>query len=306
MTTAPAATPAQSVQSPLAGILWMLATTLCFVAVNGIVHYLGTELPAVQGAFIRFAWGFVFLIPMLTRVLRQTRYSGREWGLFGLRGVFHTIGVGLWFFAMAHIPMAEVTAIGYLNPIVVTLGAALFFGERLTAGRALAGVVALIGALVILRPGLREIAAGHWAQLAAALFFGLGYLTAKRLSQFAPASVVVAMMSVTVTLFLAPFALAVWTPVSLVQVLWLGGVALFATAGHYCMTRAFTAAPLAVTQPVVFLQLLWAAILGMAVFGEPVDPWVIAGGALIIAAISGLAWREQISRRRARTTAPTA
>ncbi|WP_370867980.1 DMT family transporter [Phaeovulum sp.] len=282
---------------PVAGVLWMLVTGLNFVAVTGIVRYLGPELPAAQSAFIRFAFGVAFLAPTLALTL-QRGFAPGALRLFAARGALHTVAVILWFYAMARIPVAEVTAIGYLNPVVVTIGAALFFGERLAARRILAIGVAIGGALIVLRPGLREIEPGHWSQLFAALFFGLSYLIAKRLSEIAPAGAVVAMMALTVTIGLAPFALWVWVPVSLVQVAWLGLVAVFATAGHYCMTRAFACAPLTVTQPVTFLQLVWATLLGALMFGEAVDPMVMLGGALIIGAISYITWREaQIKRR---------
>ena len=107
-----------------------------------------------------------------------------------------------------------------------------------------------------------------------------------------PASVVVAMLSLSVTVGLLPLALWVWVPVSLSQLAWLALVAVFATSGHYCMTRAFSVAPLTVTQPVTFLQLIWATLLGAAVFGEGVDIWVLVGGAMIIGAISWSTWRE--------------
>jgi drug/metabolite transporter (DMT)-like permease len=67
------------------------------------------------------------------------------------------------------------------------------------------------------------------------------------------------------------------------------------------MTLAFVAAPLTVTQPVTFLQLVWATALGALVFGEPVDGWVVLGGALIIGAISFMTWREAVLKRRLRT-----
>ncbi len=283
---------------PLEGVAWMLATGLAFVVVNGIVRHLGTALPAPQSAFIRFAWGFVFLAPSLVPLMRQG-FSAELWRLFALRGALHTVAVMLWFYAMARITMSEVTAIGYLNPIVVTLGAAVLYGEGFRWRRMGAIAVAVLGAVIVLRPGLRELGPGHLAQLGAAVGFGLSYLLVKRLGQLAPATVVVAMMSVTVTIGLAPFALAVWQPVTLEQVAWLGGVALFATLGHYTMTRAFACAPMTVTQPVTFLQLVWATLLGWAVFGEPVDPWVIFGGALIIAAISYMTWREAVLKCRA-------
>jgi drug/metabolite transporter (DMT)-like permease len=281
---------------PLAGILWMFLTGLTFVGVTAIVRHLGTALPAAESAFIRFLYGIAFLIPAILPVLRSGLPAGAG-RLILIRGALHTAAVILWFYAMAHIPMAEVTAIGYLNPVVVTAGGMLLFRERLTALRVAAILAALAGALVILRPGFRTVETGHLAQLGAALGFGLSYLIAKRLSALLPAGALVALLSVTVTAGLAPFALAVWVTPTPGQVLWLGGVAAFATAGHYTMARAFAAAPLTVTQPVIFLQLVWAVLTGYVLFGEVVDPLVIAGGGIIIAAILALTVKEARDRR---------
>jgi drug/metabolite transporter (DMT)-like permease len=118
----------------LEGVLWMLASGLSFVGVNGIVRYLGTDLPTAQSAFLRFGFGVLFLLPTLLPLVRRGFAPGML-GLFGLRGVVHTAAVLCWFYAMARIPVAEVTAIGYLNPILVTVGAALFFGEALAFRR---------------------------------------------------------------------------------------------------------------------------------------------------------------------------
>ena len=287
-------------RSDLTGILWMLMAGLCFVAVNGTVRWLGQALPAAEGAFIRFVFGLIFLVPALLPALRRG-FSPRIWALFALRGGLHTLAVVLWFFAMARITVAEVTAIGFLNPIVVTIGATLLMGERISWRRALAIAVALAGAMIVLRPGLRALAPGHLAQLGAAVTFGASYLVAKRLSEQVPASVVVAMMSLTVCIGLAPLAALNWVPPSGVQCAVLACTAIFATAGHYAMTRAFAAAPLTVTQPVTLLQLLWAALLGALAFGEPVDIWVLTGGAVMIGAISYITWREARLRRDAIT-----
>ncbi len=289
--------PDPAANRPLQGILWMLASGLNFVGVNAIVRHLGTELPTAQSAFLRFFFGLFLLIPAILPILRHGIPHGTL-GLFLGRGALHVIAVLLWFFAMARIPVAEVTAIGYLNPIVVTLGAAALLGEPLAIRRMLAIAVAIVGALIVLRPGLRQIEPGHLAQLGAAVSFGLSYLLAKRLTGLASAGTVVAMLSITVTAGLAPLAALVWVTPTQAQLGWLAGVAFFATAGHYAMTRAFAAAPLSVTQPVTFLQLVWATALGALVFGEPVDPFVILGGGLIIVAISFMTWREAVLRRR--------
>jgi drug/metabolite transporter (DMT)-like permease len=278
----------------LHGVGWMLASGLCFVGVTGIVRFLGTDLPVAQGAFLRFAFGIAFLLPSLL-ALRRGGVPPGAWPLFGLRGVVHAAAVICWFYAMARLPVAEVTAIGYLNPVLVTVGGALIFGEVLARRRVITVLVALAGAVIVLRPGWREVTGGHLAQLAAACFFAGSYLFARGLSRMVPAGAVVALLSVLVTVVLAPFAWAVWVPVSPEQCGWLALVAGFATAAHYCMTRAFAAAPLAVTQPVVFLQLVWATALGVMMFDEGVDPYVICGGAVIIGAVSWLTWREAVA-----------
>ncbi|MGV6811667.1 MAG: DMT family transporter [Brevirhabdus sp.] len=287
---------------PVMGIFWMVLTGLNFVAVTALVKHVGDALPAAQAAFLRYVLGLVFLIPMIRPILRA-RLTRGDMGLFALRGVAHTLGVILWFYAMTQIPIAEVTAMNYLSPVYVTLGAALFLGETLALRRILAVLAALLGALIILRPGMREVSMGHVAMIGTAIFFAAGYLTAKVMAGRASAAVVVGMLSITVTIGLAPFAIAVWVPPTWEQLFWLFGVACFATAGHYTMTLAFAAAPLTVTQPVTFLQLIWATALGALVFGEGVDIWVIIGGTVILGAVVFITWREAVLKRRGVTPA---
>ncbi|WP_255564511.1 DMT family transporter [Mameliella sp. CS4] len=285
------------VQTPARGVFWMVVTGLCFVAVTALVKSLGQRIPAQESAFLRYVLGLVFLLPMARQVMR-VRLTPRLWRLFSLRALFHTGGVVLWFYAMTRIPIAEVTAMNYLNPVYVTVLAVFFLGERLALRRVLAIVAALLGAVMILRPGFRELDPGHFAMLATALFFAGSYLLAKILSGEVSAAVVVGLLSVGVTIGLAPLAIAVWVWPTWLELLILLGVALFATAGHYTMTLAFAAAPVTVTQPVTFLQLVWAVALGAILFGEPVDPWVIAGGSLILAAVVFITWREAVLKRR--------
>ena len=287
-----------STARPAIGIFWMFLTGLNFVAVTALVKYIGPDLPAAQSAFLRYVLGFVFLIPM-TKPILAAHLTGRQIKLFAVRGVVHTIAVILWFFAMVRIPIADVTAMNYLSPVYVTIGAALFLGEKLPPRRLVAVIVALIGAMIILRPGIKAIEPGHVAMLFTAIMFAAGYLVAKQLSGEVAPAVVVGMLSITVTIGLAPFAFAVWIQPTLSQLGWLFLVACFATAGHYTMTLAFAAAPLTVTQPITFLQLVWAVLLGFLVFGEPVDGWVVVGGIVIMASVSFITWREAVARRAA-------
>lgn len=262
---------------PVIGVLWMLVTGLCFVAVTGIVKHIGDAVPPAQSGFLRYLLGLIFVIPIIPALIR-VQWTLRASGLFALRGLIHSLGVIAWFYAIGVIPMAEVTAINYLIPVGVTLGAALFLGERLALRRMLAIGVAIAGVLIVLRPGFREISPGHLAMLGTAMSFAASYIIAKRVAGAYSAGVVVALLSIWVAVGLLPFALAVWVPVGLTEIAWLALTACFATLGHYAMSRAFEVASVAVTQPVTFLQLIWSVLLGITLFGEPADIWVIVGG----------------------------
>jgi drug/metabolite transporter (DMT)-like permease len=282
---------------PAAGFFWMLLTGILFVGVTAVVKHVGDDVPPPQAAFLRYVLGLVFLVPFVG-ALRGMTFQPGILRLFVLRGIFHTVGVTLWFYAMTQIPIAEVTALNYLSPVFVTIGAALFLGERFAARRMVAIVTAFVGVLLILRPGFREVSAGHLAILGTAVTFSGSYLIAKRTADLTSPGVVVAMLSILVTIGLAPLAAAVWVTPTPVQLAWLFLVATLATAAHYTMTLAFRAAPVSQTQPVTLLQLVWAALLGWAVFGEALDPWVLSGGTIIVAAVSFIAWRETRAGRR--------
>lgn len=292
------------VNQPLTGAAWMLASGLCFVGVTATVKAVAGDLPSAQSAFLRFALGLIFVLPVLRLLIREWP-RGRDLGMFALRGLLHTGAVTCWFFAMTRIPLAEVTAMGYLTPVFTALGAAAFLGERLRARRLAAIAAAILGALIILRPGVREVSEGHIAMVGTTFCFALSYLVAKPLTGRYSAAVVVAMLSITVTIGLAPVAAAVWVPVDAWQTSGLFLVACFATAGHYAMTRAFAAAPITVTQPVTALQLLWSVVIGSLFFEEYVDIWVVLGGMLIIGAVVFIALRERALQKAAQRAAAT-
>lgn len=275
----------------------MVLTGFLFVAVTGIVRHLGSDIPAPQAAFIRYSFGLLFVSPALLSLIRRP-IGPRLFGLFVVRGSVHAVGVMLWFFAMARIPIAEVTAIGYVAPIFVTIGAFFFLGEKMHVRRLLGVLAGLAGAWIILRPGFRELNIGQLAQLSTAPFFAASYLLAKRLTMRAEPGTIVAMLTVCCTLALVPGAVVNWRPPSAEELFWLAMTAACATFGHYTLTRAFEAAPISLTQPIGFLQLVWASILGIVAFGEPVDPFVILGGAIIVGAASYISHREAVAARR--------
>jgi drug/metabolite transporter (DMT)-like permease len=286
------------VSGTVKGMAWMLVTTVLFVGVTGIVRHLGSDMSAPQAAFIRYAFGILLMIPFLLRIKARQLITPRM-GYHALRGLVHGIGVMLWFFAMARIPIAEVTALGYTTPIFVTIGAAIFLGERFRIRRMIAVLLGLVGTLVIVRPGFTTVELGTLAQVAAAPLFAISMLVSKKLTETEDSTTIVALMAVFVTLTLLPFALASWRTPTLEELAWLFATASLATAGHYALTRAYQAAEITITQPISFLQLVWAALLGYYVFAETPDIWTTTGALIIVASATYIAHREaQLSRQR--------
>ena len=284
-------------QSNLLGCLWMVAGGLLFVAVTVLVRHLGSDMPAVQAAFIRYLIGVLLVIPLMLR-LQWTRIQAPTLRLYLWRGLLHGAAVMLWFYAMARIPLAEVTAIGFSTPVFTALGAIMIFREKVRTRRLLAILAGFVGTLIILRPGFQQIEIGSLAQLVAAFFFAGSYLLTKRMTQSESSGDILVMLTICCTLALLPGAIYYWRPPTPVEIGWLALVALFATTGHYAITRAIAHAPLTVTQPLTFLQLVWAVLFGYLLFDERPDVWVITGGVLIIVAISYLAHREALQKRR--------
>jgi len=283
----------------------MVLTGLLFVAVTGIVRHLGSQLPAVEAAFLRYAIGLLLISPVFLR-LRHHRPSASNMKFYASRGLVHGIAVMLWFYAMARIPIAEVTAIGYISPIFVTLGAAFFLKEKVQFRRIMGVGFGFIGALIILRPGFETINLGQLAQLAAAPLFAASFLMAKKMTDKTDPLLIVAMLSLFCTLVLLPGAILQWRTPTTDELMWLTLTAVVATTGHYTLTQAFKAAPITVTQPIAFLQLVWAMLLGMFVFGEPLDFYVMLGGGVIVAAATYISHREAVIARKQITPPATA
>jgi drug/metabolite transporter (DMT)-like permease len=193
---------------------------------------------------------------------------------------------------MSVMPVAEVTAIGFLTYIFVSLGASIFLKEKLHKHRLSAILISFVGALIILRPGFKVIESGQLGMLIATMVFTASYLIAKIVSKERSSSEIVAMLSIFTTIFLIPSAIYSWEPLSLEAFLILAFTALIATLGHITMTKAIKAAPMVVTQPILFLQLVWASMVGLFIFDEKFDLFVILGGTIIMLCVCYVSYRE--------------
>ena len=275
------------------GIMWMVLTTILFVGVTATVRYLEGEVPAPQAAFLRYAIGTLLLTPSLITLIK-IKPNKPLMSKFLLRGLVHSFGVTLWFYAMSVMPVAEVTAIGFLTYIFVSIGACIFLKEKLHKHRITAVIISFLGALIILRPGFKVIESGQLGMLMATVVFTASYLIAKLVSKERSSSQIVAMLSIFTTIFLIPSAIYSWEPISIEALLILAFTALIATIGHITMTQAIKAAPMVVTQPILFLQLVWASMVGLFLFDEQFDLYVIIGGTIIMICVCYVSYREHV------------
>ena len=145
-----------------------------------------------------------------------------------------------------------------------------------------------------MRPGFKIIESGQLGMLMATVVFTASYLIAKIVSKERSSSEIVAMLSIFTTIFLIPSAIYSWEPLSIKAFLILSFTALIATVGHITMTKAIKAAPMVVTQPILFLQLVWASMVGLFIFNEKFDPFVILGGTIIMLCVCYVSYREHI------------
>lgn len=128
------------------GMLWVALSGLFFSLLNSVVRQMTLSLHPFQAQLMRYLFGIMAMLPVLWqhgwRNYRPVSLHDQFW-----RGAVHTLGLMLWFTALPHIGLADMTAIGFTGPIFIMLGAALFLGERMRGDRWLAAVIGLAGVL---------------------------------------------------------------------------------------------------------------------------------------------------------------
>src|SRR5690606_25245216 len=183
------------------------------------------------------------------------------------------------------------------TPIFIMLGAALFFREKMVAARWLAALLGFAGVLVVVGP---KLAGGEllyaMVMLGSAPLFAGSFLITKALTRRDSPAVIVVWQSIVVAAFSLPFALMAWTPPTPTQWAWFVVGGLLGSVGHYCLTRSFAIADISATQPVRFLDLLWASILGFLIFADVPALSTLVGGSILLASTVWIARRESRAR----------
>lgn len=273
------------------GILLMCVSTVLFSGMHVLVRHVTRELHPFEVAFFRNVFGFVVFLPMLLRGGFGVLRTGRI-GLHALRGVLNVAAMLMFFSGLALSPVARVTALAFTAPLFMALLSVLVLGERFRLRRWLALLAGFTGTLVILRPGMIPVDTGSLLVLGSASIWAVTMVVIKILSRTDSSFVITAYMNI----FLAAFSLApaiwVWQTPSPQAWLWLVLIGLLGTFAQLALSQALKEAEPTAVMPFDFLKLVWATVLGWAVFGELPDLLTYVGAALVFASGFYIAWRE--------------
>ncbi|MEE2760039.1 MAG: DMT family transporter, partial [Pseudomonadota bacterium] len=216
----------------------------------------------------------------------------RRIGTHFLRGIFNSIAILAWFWALTLMPLADATALNLLAPLMVTAGAILFLREKVGSRRWMALGLGAVGGLAIIRPGFQDISLGVWLALATVVFSAVQRIMAKSLATTES--------NVTSFLYLLGFmipatfvaSLIVWVWPAPADYAWLAVIGALLSAGHFALMKSLQLADVSALEPVNFTRLLWGALLGYLFFAEVPDIWIWVGGVMIISATTYVARRE--------------
>lgn len=261
---------------------WMVGTLASFMlmAIGG--RELSAELTTLQILFYRSLVSLLVVSIVLSYFGWHHVRSQRQ-GDHLFRNITHLGGQFGWFFGISMIPLASVFAIEFTVPIWTAVLAVFLLGERLTRGRIIAVVLGITGVLIILRPGLSVIHPASFAVLGAAFLYATTFVWTKKLSHTeSPLTILFYMAAIQTPLALIALLLDFHLP-SLQMLPWIILTGVTGMSAHYCFTRAMKLADATVVVPMDFLRLPLIAVVGFLLYQEPLDLWVLLGGAVMFA-----------------------
>lgn len=280
----------------------MLAATLLFSVSDTMAKYITQSVPAVQLAAIRYA---VFVVMAASPLLRSRRASvrSRRPMLQILRGVGVVSSALCFVLSLAHLTIAEATAINFITPLLITALAVPVLGEAVRLPGWIAVLVGFLGMLVVVRPGVHGLQPAALLVVLSSLCWSVAMLATRKLAGIDRPGVTLLWTAVTGMVLLTavlPFFLAPMTWPLVGLSLALGVVA---SSGQWLAVLAYRHARATALAPLGYAQLIWSSVLGLLVFGNVPDRWVLVGAVII--ALSGISIvqleRVRVARLRAGT-----
>lgn len=278
--TAPGMPAPRSTQ--MQGILLLLLAIFCFTLMDATAKHLTQIYHPVQVIWMRFAANLALVLLVvgknLGRTLRSRRPVIQLW-----RGLTQLGSIGLFFTALQYIGLAEATAIMDINPVLITLAAAIFLGESIGLRRVLGIIVALCGALIIIRPGAGVFQPAALLPLLGAFTYAAGAVLTRLAREDSTSTSILwsALFGTVATSLLVPF---FWQPIAMQDVWAFVLLGLFGSAAQVMLIKAFAMAEAAAIAPFGYTGLIWAGLWGWLFWGNLPDRWTVIGALIIVGA----------------------
>jgi drug/metabolite transporter (DMT)-like permease len=297
----------------LRGVGFMCLSMLAFTVNDTFMKAVTQNAPLFQVIFLRGLIAIAGLVVMgiVTGAFRQ-RLTGADWRLIAVRSVAEIFATITFLTALLHMEIANLSAIMQALPLAVTLAAALVFGDRIGWRRLVAIMVGFIGVLIIIRPGTEAFDRWSLLGVASVLAVVVRDLAVRRMGSHVPsvvvalgAAVLVAVMGLAVSLqstdgMGASFTgLTGWVPLAGMQIFQVAGAGVFLIGGYLFAVSAMRWGDIGIVAPFRYTSLLWAVLLGFAVFGNLPDGWTLIGAAIVVASGIYTLLRERRLRRMA-------
>lgn len=285
----------------LRGILLMCASMAAFTINDTFMKSVTLTLPLYQTIGLRglIAVLGLGLLVVATRAWR-VRLNRRDGWLILVRSLADVAATILFLEALLRMPLANLSAIMQALPLMITLAAAVVYGDRIGWRRMTAILVGLIGVLIIIRPGTEGF--DRWALLgvASVVCVVVRDLSVRPLQGQVPSTLVAlgAAVAVAVMGWVGAGVQGV-QPLSWLEAAKVLGAGLFLIVGYLTSVMAMRFGDIGLVAPFRYTSLLWAIALGLLVFGDLPDGWTLIGAAIVVGAGLFTLWRERALRRAA-------
>jgi drug/metabolite transporter (DMT)-like permease len=280
------------------GVILLACGIFVFTAMDALAKVLVHLYPTAEVVWARFAGHFLCVVLYL---------RGRFWpALVTTMPFWHVarslsqIGATVFFFAsLRYIGLAEATALASISPVLITLGAALFLGERLSLTRGLGVVAALLGALIILRPGLGVFTLSAVLPIICAFCYAANLLLTRLVGSRESPWAAMIYASAAGTLLSSLVLPWVWQPIALLHIPAFLALGVLGAGAQLLIIKAYSTAEAGVLAPFGYLDIVFATTWSVAAFGVFPDAFTLIG-ALVIAASGLYVWRQEAGLAKAR------
>ena len=298
MSTATAGSTPQSNNVPM-GILLMIGATIVFALQDGISRHLAGTYNTYMVVMVRYWFFAAFVVFLAMRTPGGIRGVARtsQLGLQIFRGVLLVGEICVAVYGFTLLGLVESQAVFICYPLLVAALSGPVLGESVGWRRWAAIGVGLIGVLVILQPGTGVFDPAALIPFASALMFAVYGLVTRYAARRDSTATSFFWTGIAGMVFMTLIGIWFWEPMSQGDWLWMALLCVSGVTGHWLLIKCYEMAEASAVQPFAYFHLVWAAILGVSIFGEVIRLNVASGAAIIIAAGLFTLWRESRKAR---------